>query len=54
MDKGETYEVKNLSLASQVIQLPGEIDDEIAALQLTAMGIEIDRMTAAGRNVTAI
>ena len=41
------YGVKNRGkLPSQVIQLPGEIDDEIAALQLTAMGIEIDRMTA--------
>jgi len=32
MDTGKTYEVKNLSSASQVIQLPAEIDDEIAAL----------------------
>ncbi|MFP4225942.1 MAG: adenosylhomocysteinase, partial [Desulfobacterales bacterium] len=41
------YGVKNQGkLPSQVIQLPAEIDDEIAALQLTAMGIEIDQMTA--------
>ena len=40
------YGVKNQGkLPSQVLQLPGAIDDDIAALQLTAMGIEIDEMT---------
>ncbi len=40
------YGVKNKDkLPSKVIQLPEEIDDEIAGLQLKAMGIEIDKMT---------
>ncbi len=33
-------------LENKVIQLPNEIDDEIAALQLKAMGIGIDELTA--------
>ncbi|MBS3757119.1 MAG: adenosylhomocysteinase [Desulfobacterales bacterium] len=41
------YGVKNQGqMPIKVIQIPEEIDDEIAALQLTAMGIEIDEMTA--------
>ncbi len=40
------YAVKNQGkLPVKVLQLPEEIDDEIAALQLTAMDIEIDQMT---------
>lgn len=40
------YGVKNKDkLPSKVIQLPEELDDEIAGLQLKAMGIEIDKMT---------
>ncbi len=40
------YGVKNQGkMPKQVIQLPEEIDNEIAALQLTAMGIEIDQLT---------
>jgi len=40
------YGVKNRSqLPVQVIQLPEAIDDQIASLQLTAMGVEIDEMT---------
>jgi len=41
------YGVQNRgSLPVRVIQLPGEIDDRIAGIQLEAMGIEIDAMTA--------
>jgi len=36
-------------MPKQVIGLPEEIDDEIAALQLSAMGMEIDQMTAEQR-----
>jgi adenosylhomocysteinase len=40
------YGVNNRGkLPVRVLQLPEEIDDEIAGLQLTAMGIRIDRMT---------
>ncbi len=40
------YGVKNRGkLPNKVIQLPEEIDDEIAGLQLKAMGIEIDELT---------
>ncbi len=40
------YGVKNRDkLPNKVIQLPEEIDDEIAGLQLKAMGIEIDELT---------
>ncbi len=40
------YAVKNKdSMKTEVIQLPEEIDDEIAGLQLEAMGIAIDDMT---------
>ena len=40
------YGVKNKGkLPIQVLQLPEAIDDEIASLQLTAMGVEIDEMT---------
>ena len=42
--------VKNRGkMPKQVIGLPEEIDDEIAALQLSAMGMEIDQMTAEQR-----
>ncbi len=41
------YAVKNKGkLPAKVIQLPEEIDNAIAALQLEAMGISIDRLTA--------
>ncbi|MCU0600722.1 MAG: adenosylhomocysteinase [Desulfobacterales bacterium] len=40
------YGVRNAGkLEPKVIQLPEEIDNQIAALQLTAMGIEIDSLT---------
>ncbi len=40
------YGVKNRrKLPNKVIQLPKEIDDEIASLQLKSMGIEIDTLT---------
>jgi adenosylhomocysteinase len=40
------YGVKNRGkMPNRVIALPEEIDDEIAGIQLRAMGIEIDRMT---------
>ncbi|MFO7932116.1 MAG: adenosylhomocysteinase [Thermodesulfobacteriota bacterium] len=40
------YGVKNKdSLEARVLQLPEEIDDEIAGLQLKAMGIEIDQLS---------
>jgi len=40
------YAVKNKGkMPTEVIQLPEEIDDEIAGLQLEAMGIEIDELT---------
>ena len=40
------YIVKNKGkLGSKVYKLPAEIDDEIAKLQLDAMGIKIDAMT---------
>ncbi len=40
------YGVKNKGkLSNEVIQLPEDIDDEIAGLQLKAMGIEIDKLT---------
>jgi len=39
------YLVKNRPKGGQVIQLPPEIDDRIAALQLTAMGIRKDELT---------
>ncbi|MBW2992667.1 adenosylhomocysteinase [Candidatus Woesearchaeota archaeon] len=40
------YAVKNKGkMPVEVIQLPEEIDDEIAGLQLEAMGIEIDELT---------
>jgi len=40
------YLVKNKGkLGSKVYKLPTEIDDEIAELQLEAMGIKIDTMT---------
>ena len=40
------YLVKNKGkLGSKVYKLPTEIDDEIAKLQLDAMGIKIDTMT---------
>ena len=40
------YGVKNRGkLPNKVIQLPKELDDEIAHLQLKAMGIEIDELT---------
>ena len=40
------YGVKHRGrLPSKVIQLPEEIDEQIAGLQLEAMGIEIDRLT---------
>ena len=32
-------------MESKVIQLPPELDDEIAGLQLDAMGFEIDELT---------
>ncbi|RME55226.1 adenosylhomocysteinase [Candidatus Woesearchaeota archaeon] len=38
------YLVKN-KLENEVIKLPEEIDDEIAKLQLEAMGVEIDKLT---------
>ncbi|MBU1018872.1 MAG: adenosylhomocysteinase [Patescibacteria group bacterium] len=41
------YLVKNRdNLKPEVIQLPAEIDDFIAGLQLEAMGLEIDELTA--------
>ena len=41
------YAVENRGkLPAEVITLPKEIDDRIAALQLEAMGISIDRLTA--------
>ena len=41
------YGVKNKGkMPVGVVQLPGEMDDAIAGLQLTAMGIKIDEMTA--------
>jgi len=41
------YAVKNKGkLKAKVIQLPKEIDDDIAKLQIEAMGIEIDSLTA--------
>ena len=40
------YAVKNKGrLPVKVIQLPEEIDNHIAALQLEAMGIKIDKLT---------
>jgi len=40
------YGVKNKAeLQNKVLQLPKEIDDEIAALQLRAMGVELDDLT---------
>lgn len=40
------YGAKNRdSLPVEVIQLPEEIDDQIAGLQLTAMGVNIDELT---------
>ncbi|MFW5874714.1 MAG: adenosylhomocysteinase, partial [bacterium] len=40
------YGVKNKdNLEVRVLQLPEEIDDEIAGLQLKAMGVEIDELT---------
>ncbi|MCF8104685.1 MAG: adenosylhomocysteinase [Desulfohalobiaceae bacterium] len=40
------YGVKNRdSMKPEVIQLPESLDDEIAGLQLTAMGLSIDTMT---------
>jgi adenosylhomocysteinase len=40
------YLAKNKGiLSNEVIKLPEDIDDEIASLQLTAMGIEIDSLT---------
>jgi adenosylhomocysteinase len=40
------YCVKNKGkMQNRVIQLPKEIDNEIAALQLEAMNIEIDELT---------
>lgn len=45
------FGVKNKGkMAPAVIRLPMEIDDQIAALQLTAMGIEIDTLTSEQRN----
>ena len=39
------YAVNNKGkLKPEVIQLPEKIDDEIASLQLEAMGISIDRL----------
>jgi len=32
-------------MENKVIQLPRELDDEIAGLQLEAMGVEIDELT---------
>jgi adenosylhomocysteinase len=41
------YGVRNRGkLANAVIQLPPQIDDDIAGLQLTAMGVQIDEPTA--------
>ncbi len=40
------YGVKNKGkMENKVIQLPRELDDEIAGLQLEAMGVEIDELT---------
>ena len=40
------YGVKNKGkMQNRVIQLPEEIDDEIAGLQLTAMDLHIDELT---------
>ncbi len=40
------YGVKNRSeLPKKVIQLPADLDDQIAGLQLKAMDIDIDEMT---------
>ena len=40
------YGVKNKGkMENKVIQLPEEIDNEIAGLQLTAMGLRIDELT---------
>jgi adenosylhomocysteinase len=35
------------TLAADCINLPEELDDEIAALQLSAMGVKFDIMTEA-------
>jgi len=41
------YAVKNKGkMKPEVIQLPGQIDDDIARLQLDAMEISIDVLTA--------
>jgi adenosylhomocysteinase len=41
------YAVKNRGkLATGVLQLPAEVDDVIAGLQLTSMGVKIDTLTA--------
>ena len=43
---GVEYGVKNKGkLDSKVYQLPDEIDQQVAGLQLEAMGIEIDELT---------
>ncbi len=48
------YLVKNKGkLKPEVITLPPQIDDEISALQLTAMGITIDQLTAEQKNYLA-
>jgi adenosylhomocysteinase len=40
------YGVKNRGkLPAKVLQLPEEIDDEIAGIQLEAMGLNIDELT---------
>ncbi|MCV0404532.1 MAG: adenosylhomocysteinase, partial [Chloroflexi bacterium] len=44
---GSAYIVKeHKNLENQVYRMPEEIDKEIAALKLKAMGIEIDVLTA--------
>jgi adenosylhomocysteinase len=40
------YGVKNKgALEARVLKLPEELDDQIAGLQLKAMGVEIDEFT---------
>ena len=48
------YCVKNKGkLPVKVIQLPGEIDDKIAGLQLDVMDVEIDELTEEQRKYLA-
>ena len=43
------YLRKNKGLPHTVIPLPAELDREVAALKLSAMGITIDRLTGSQR-----